>query len=107
MSSFTLCTLDGYLPNKGCSEGPVEDGVYDGVDGGRDVAQPEAEVDDMGWYSAAGTGSKEDVEDEEGGPAEDKGEKDEAEHFGSLLLRRHHIRSHRLPLAPAREEPPT
>lgn len=62
------------LPNKSVSESAVEDGVYDGVDGGGHVAQPEADVDHVIRYVTLGTRCEQDVQHEEGRPAEHEGE---------------------------------
>lgn len=92
-------------PYESLPEGPVEYGVDDRVDVGREVAGPEAYVDDVRRDEAGRAGGEDDVEDEEGGPAEDEGEKDETEDLGGLLLGGHHVRCHRLPLPPVCQEP--
>lgn len=61
-------------PDEGRPERPVEDGVDDRVDGGRDVAQPQTDADDPVRDVHVGPCREQDVQHEERRPAEDERE---------------------------------
>lgn len=99
MLSDTPCPPLGcpyiYLPfavafeqaNESRSKGSIEYCVYDRIDRGGDIAQPEAGVDHMLGHLAVGAGGKDDVQYEERRPAEHECEEHQPEHLGGLLLR--------------------
>lgn len=72
--------------NESRSKGSIEDCVYDRINRGGDIAQPEAGVDHMLGHLAVGAGGKDDVQYEEWRPAEHKCEEHQTKHLGGLLL---------------------
>lgn len=94
-------------PDEGRPEGLVEHRVDDGVDGGADVAQPQAHHHHVLGHVAVRAGREEDVEDEEGRPAQDECEEYQAEYLGGLLLGGHGVGSHGFPLHPPGQQPGT
>lgn len=98
-------TLASQQPDEGSSERPVEHCVDDGVDGWRDVSQPEARVHHVVWNVAVWTCREDDIEDEERGPAQDEGEENQTQHFGGFLFRGHSVGGQRASLVPSSYEP--
>jgi len=83
--------------DEGGAERVVENGVDDRVDGAGQVAQPEANVYDVGRDVARGAQRQEHVQHEKRRPAEHERKENQAEHLGRLLLRRHGVGCHRCP----------
>lgn len=61
------------------SEGAIEYCIDDGVDGGGDVAEPEANINHMAGHSVPRVYRHNNIEDEEWWPAQDECEKDDAQ----------------------------
>lgn len=72
--------------NKGGPKRSIKYSIDDGVDGGWNIAEPQADIDHMVRYVFPGIQDHHNVEDEEGGPAQDECEEHDAEDLGGLLL---------------------
>lgn len=70
---------------EGLPELCVEDAVYDGVEGRVGVAQPGEDLEGRGGYAILAD-AEDDVDDKEGGPAEQEDPHDDADGDGRLVL---------------------
>ena len=77
--------------DEGGAEHFVEDGVDDGVERARHVAQPDEGRDERRLEATRLAYDRHDVDDEERRPADDEDEEDDAEHLGRPLLRLHPV----------------
>lgn len=98
-------TLAHEYSDESRSEGSIKNRINDRIDCRTDVAQPEAYHDDVIRDVASGASREKYVQDEEGRPAEDEGEKHKSQNFGRLLLRRHGIHGEVFPFSLSGQQP--